>query len=108
MFPWIHFLTLWMKSSSKGLFDVVISEEAASYFEQKLAGLGIRFSEELRSQLNGLKRNPFFQVRYQNVRCLPMKNFPFLIHFTIEETVREVNIRAVLHTSLNPKIRKRK
>ncbi|OOG75374.1 hypothetical protein B0E43_10370 [Algoriphagus sp. A40] len=100
-----------MKSSSTKLFNVVISEEAAIdiedavyFFENKVIGLGLRFSVELKSHLDTLELNPFFQVRYKNVRCLPMKNFPFLIHFTINEKENEVNVRAVFHTSLNPKI----
>lgn len=100
-----------MKSSSKKLYKVTISEEAALdiedaafYYENKSIGLGFRFSNELKTHLEGLKFNPFFEVRYENVRCLPMKNFPFMIHFTIEEKENLVNIRAVFHTSLNPKI----
>ncbi|MBN7811028.1 hypothetical protein J0A68_08680 [Algoriphagus sp. H41] len=100
-----------MESSEGKLFELVISkdaandiEEAAFYFEQKVPGLGLRFSEELRLQLRTLRKNPFFQLRYKNVRCFPMANFPFLVHFTVDEKEAKVNVRAVLHTSLDPKI----
>jgi toxin ParE1/3/4 len=32
-----------------------------------------------------------------------MKKFPFMIHFTLDETQNFVVVHAVFHTSLNPK-----
>jgi len=45
--------------------------------------------------------HPFYQVRYKNVRCLPMKKYPYMIHLTVDEKERIVTIRAVIHTSQN-------
>lgn len=56
-----------MKSSNKKLYKVIISEEAAFdiegaafYYENKSIGLGFRFSNELKTHLEGLKFNPIF------------------------------------------------
>ncbi|SDA75714.1 hypothetical protein SAMN03080617_02102 [Algoriphagus alkaliphilus] len=56
-----------MKSSNKKLYKVIISEEAAFdiegfafCYENKSIGLGLRFSNELKTHLEGLKLNPFF------------------------------------------------
>ena len=41
-------------------------------------------------------------VRYKNVRCKPMKRFPFLITFTIDDTAHSVNILRVFNTYQEP------
>lgn len=48
--------------------------------------------------------NPFYEIRYDNIRCLPLKTFPYTIHFSINEADRVVIVRAVFQTSLNPQI----
>jgi len=33
-----------------------------------------------------LQKNPFFAIRYSNVRCLPLsKKLPYMLNFTIDE-----------------------
>jgi hypothetical protein len=41
-------------------------------------------------------------VRYKNVRCKPMKRFPFLITFAIDEATHSVNILRVFNTYQEP------
>ena len=72
------------------------------YYEEKQTGLGIRFNREGFSSFEIIKRNPFFQIRYDSFRCLPVRRFPFMIHFEIEEPTRTVTIFAVVNTYLNP------
>ena len=77
-------------------------QEAINYYDEQLAGLGKRFENELNKNLNLLEKNPYLRIRYDSVRCLPLKNFPYLVHFTIDDNKNTVRIRAVFHTSLNP------
>ncbi|MBZ9729722.1 type II toxin-antitoxin system RelE/ParE family toxin [Salegentibacter sp. JZCK2] len=50
-----------------------------------------------------LRHNPeHFQKRYNEVRLLFTKNFPFAVYYTIENNL--VFIHAVLHTKRDPKI----
>lgn len=49
-----------------------------------------------------LSLNPHFQVRYDDVRCLPMKTFPYMIHFIIDEDLHQVVILGVINTFKNP------
>jgi hypothetical protein len=79
-------------------------QEGIVWYNQQKAGLGIKFHKEVKEFLEVLKTNPFFQIRYKNTRCLPLKKFPFMIHFTIDEENSIVTIRAIFHTSQNPKI----
>jgi hypothetical protein len=73
------------------------------YYELQQAGLGERFLDVLLEHVDILERTPFAQLRYDNVRCIPVKGFPFMLHFTVDEAKKSVNVQAVIHTSLNPK-----
>lgn len=71
----------------------------------KSKGLGSRFQKQAKAQINSLKKNPLGSaIRYANVRCLLIKKFPFMIHFTIDDKQKLVEVFAVYHTSRNPKI----
>lgn len=84
---------------SRAIKDV---QNSIDYYDEQVPALGKKFENEVDRHLTLLKSNPFFQIRYDNVRCLPLKKFPFLIHFTINEIEQTVIIRAVFHTSLSP------
>ena len=80
-------------------------QEAADWYNYKVEKLGDRFKRKVKLQINGLKNNPeTYRIRYNNVRCVLIKKFPFLIHFKIDKKNRIVEVIAVIHTSRNPKI----
>ena len=64
--------------------------------------MGERFLAEIRNASNVLKLNPHFQVRYDAVRCLKVKSFPYSIHYLINEETSIVIIQAVIHTASDP------
>ena len=73
---------------------------AIDYYNEQSLGLGEKFEKYLDKYLVSLSRNPFFQVRYDEIHCLPLKKYPFMVHFSIKG--QEVLIHAVLHTRLDP------
>jgi len=77
-------------------------QKAINYYDEKQVGLGLKFERCIHDRLKLLEMNPFFQIRYKDVHCLPLKKFPFMVHFTIDEIRKLVIVRAVFHTSLNP------
>lgn len=77
-------------------------QESIDWYNEQRAGLGKQFYTQVKATINRLRSTPFFQVRYEDVRCLPVKRFPFMVHFTVDETTREVVVRAVFHTSRSP------
>jgi hypothetical protein len=77
-------------------------QKSIDYYNNQKIGLGKRFGTAVYKASKNLENNPFYQVRYDNIRCLLVKKFPFMIHFSIDETLYYVHIYAVLHTSLNP------
>ena len=80
-------------------------QEAVYWYNSKQKGLGKRFLNELKNHINIIKENPqSFAVRYDNIRCLPIKEFPFMIHYTVDIDNKTIYIYAVFHTSRNPDI----
>ena len=94
---------------TKKKFTVLFQNEALvhlqksiDYYNLQQQGLGKRFGIAVRKAGKVLEKNPFFQLRYDYIRCLPVEKFPFMIHFSVEEEIKSVRIFAVLHTALNP------
>ena len=92
-------------------FEVVIEppalqdiQEALDYYDSKSPGLGYEFEAELDHFFEVLENTQFFQVRYDETRCLPLKRFPYMIHYSLDEKNQTVIIRAIFNTSRNPKI----
>ncbi|RQP17747.1 type II toxin-antitoxin system RelE/ParE family toxin [Parapedobacter defluvii] len=77
-------------------------QESIDWYNEQKQGLGKQFYTQVKATINRLRSNPFFQIRYDDVRCLPIKRFPFMIHFTVDESKKKVVVRAVFHTSRAP------
>ncbi|MCD9575765.1 type II toxin-antitoxin system RelE/ParE family toxin [Flavobacterium soyae] len=91
------------------IFNIVIEpraladiQEAIDYYESKQSGLGEYFYQVIDEHLDTLSKNPFFEIRYKDYRGLPIKKFPFIIFYFIDEKVKTVYIMSVFNTSLNP------
>lgn len=79
-------------------------DEAALYYESKSKGLGKIFYLEFKSYSKTLINIPFFEEKYNIVRILPLKNFPYTIHFTVDENEKSVSIQAVTSNYQDPNI----
>lgn len=77
-------------------------QEAIDWYNKQQKGLGKKFHTDLLKHIDSLIKNPHFEIRYETVHCLPVKKFPFMVHFTIDVSKQIVAVRAVFHTSLNP------
>ncbi len=77
-------------------------QQAIDWYDKKQSGLGNKFRKDVFSCFAKLATYPYYQIRYDEVRCLPLKTFPFMLHFTVEEEDQTVTLRAVFHTSRNP------
>lgn len=78
-------------------------KEAKEYLNSKRENYGALFLKQYRKTLKTLQQNPYFQIRYNDIHCLPLKDFKYMVHFKIDETKKQVHIYAVLSTYLNPK-----
>jgi hypothetical protein len=94
------------------IFDIIFApevkfdiQEAIDWYNSKQEGLGKLFLTELKKYLNLLQQTPkSFAIRYNTTRCLPLKKFPFLIHYRVDDEENTIYVDAILHTSRNPEI----
>lgn len=96
-------------------FDIKIEPEAhqdiqegIDWYNEQQPGLGRTFYEEVKDAFKRLQTHPFFQIRYDKVRCLPLKSYPYMIHFTVDEQEKRVIVRAVFNMSRDPGIWKKR
>jgi plasmid stabilization system protein ParE len=83
-------------------------QEIIDYYNSRQDGLGKRFFDLFQHALEILKINPFFQVRFDAIRSIPLHSFPYSIYFDVDENKNFINIYAILHQAQDPeKIHKR-
>ena len=92
-------MTLKVKTLPSAQRDVLLS---AKWYNRKQKDLGKDFISRVKEAKKILEVNPYFVKRYKNIHTLPLEQFPFLIHFVVDEKMKVVTIYAILHTSLNP------
>lgn len=83
----------------RALFEI---EEAADYYASISKTNVKSFINDFNKVIKALEKNPFFQIRYQEIRCLPFKKYPFMAHYTLNEEQKTVYIHAVICTLRNP------
>jgi hypothetical protein len=77
-------------------------DEAAIYYESKSKGLGKLFYLEFKSYRKTLESVPFFEEKYETIRTLPLKKFPYTIHFKVDESKKIVFILALTSNYQDP------
>jgi hypothetical protein len=82
--------------------DARTSRGAIDFLKSRRKGLDTKFLADYKSRLKTLKTNPFFEIRYDGIRCLPLEIFKYMIHFSIDEVNNIVLINAVISTYLDP------
>lgn len=92
-------MTFKIKIEPEAVYDI---QQGVIWYDRQKKGLGRKFHSEIIASFNRLKTQPYFQKRYEDVRCSPLKKFPFMIHYTIGEKEKLIVIRAVLNTFRNP------
>ena len=71
--------------------------------QPRATDLGYRFADLVAEYFDRIADLPTASaIRYKNVRCKPMKRFPYLIMFTIHEATHSVNILRVFNTYQEP------
>lgn len=80
-------------------------DEAVLWYEEQKKGLGQQFASRLEEALYLLETSPkLYAEIYKNVRSLMLKQFPYLVFFSVSDSAKEVHIFAVVHSSRNPAI----
>jgi len=80
-------------------------QKAVDFYTSRKKGLGKQFFKTVKSQLSHIKSNAFgFQVRYDAVRCVPIKSFPYTIHYRVVQETKTITIVAVFCDYIDPEI----
>ena len=77
-------------------------DEISFYYENLSFGLGKRFFKEFKESSRALAINPYFQLQYEDIRKIPLKSFPYSIHFRIDEDEMIVYIETIMSDHLLP------
>ncbi len=77
--------------------------DAFDYYDKISRTVLGAFNRDLEEVYQSLEHNPFYQLKYKNLRAIPFKKFPFIMFYSIEESEKIVYIYSVFHTSQNPK-----
>lgn len=78
-------------------------EKAIAYYIPNYSDIPNNFIIQLQNVYKTLKTNPFFKIRYKNIRSLKLKRYPYSIYFTINENNNTVKIISCFHLKQNPK-----
>jgi plasmid stabilization system protein ParE len=79
--------------------------EAALWYNQRNKGLGKKFTAEVREKIRFIRENPpASNVRYDDVRTAVLNIFPYMVHYTIDESGKAIVVSAVFHTSRAPEL----
>ncbi|MCF8298374.1 MAG: hypothetical protein K9J13_12580 [Saprospiraceae bacterium] len=73
-------------------------QDGIEWYNSQQKGLGRRFHNAVIKEYDTLRKTPFFQVRYDGVRCLPLKKFPYMIHYIVEEDKKKIIVLGVINT----------
>ncbi len=80
-------------------------QEITDWYNEKLPGLGKRFQNIAIKQINSLKKDPqIYAIRYNEIRCILIKDFPYMAHFFINNEKNRVEVLAVISTDRDPNI----
>lgn len=90
-------------------FSIIVSPRAQKEIENAIDYYAL-YSHEAPKTFIGmlnltyrtLETNPFFKVRYKNIRALKIYKFPYSLYFTIDETRYKVRVLSCFHNKLNP------
>ncbi|MCH8553726.1 MAG: type II toxin-antitoxin system RelE/ParE family toxin [Schleiferiaceae bacterium] len=82
-------------------------ENAIDYYALYSVDAPENFITVLKEAFSTLENNPFFRVRYKNVRALKIKRYPHSLYFTINEDNNTVRVLSCFHNKRNPSTRPR-
>jgi plasmid stabilization system protein ParE len=76
---------------------------ATDYYKKINPELAKQFLFRIREAKAYIERSPLgFQVKYKEVRTLLLKQFPYHIHYLIDDSKNHIVILAIIHAYKNP------
>ena len=76
---------------------------AALWYNKQAKGLGKKFIKRIKEKVQSIQPNPFVcQLRHKDVRTAIVEQFPYVIHYIVNDSDKIIFIIAVLHTKQSP------
>lgn len=77
--------------------------EAVKHYKTISPDLAKQFLFRLREAKDYIARSPLgFQIKYNYVRTLLLRQFPYHIHYLIDDVKKQIVIIAIIHAYTNP------
>ncbi len=76
--------------------------EISHYYKNLSNELGDKFYSEVRSVIESLKINPFYQIDSNDIRKIPVQKFPYKVYFKVDEVRKIIYIEAIISDHLLP------
>ncbi|RYM34904.1 hypothetical protein ERX46_05880 [Brumimicrobium glaciale] len=94
----------------KHFFKVIINEHAAQdiqkgvdFYNEKQDSLGTRFYTSSKATPKSLNKDALlYQIKYSSIRCVKVNNFPYLIHYSVNQKSNTVRVYSVIPTRKDP------
>nr|WP_199162797.1 type II toxin-antitoxin system RelE/ParE family toxin [Elizabethkingia sp. ASV34] len=90
-------------------FTVLLSDDALEDFEDVIDYYELvsetvckKFIMEFDKTISILSKNPYYQIRYDNIRLKQVKGFSILLHFIVYAETQTAIIYGVRHGKQNP------
>jgi len=84
-------------------FDDLV--QAIDWYNDIQIGLGTRFFNIVKEQTEKLSTSALlFAMRYDDIRCMCIEKFPYMVHYRVNEQTTTVKVEALLHTSRDSEI----
>lgn len=90
-------------------YKIIVSPRAQREIENAIDYYALYSRDAPRNFVSGLKvaygtleTNPFFSIRYLNIRSLKITKFPYSLYFVINETQSTVKVLSCFHNKRNP------
>ena len=79
-------------------------EDTVDYYKIISTDLANRFIDRLEEAKKHITENPeAFQIKYKNVRTILLKQFPYHIHYIVDNSKKQIIVLAIIHAYRNPK-----
>ncbi len=76
---------------------------ATDYYKNINPELAKQFLFRIREAKAYIARSPLgFQIKYNQIRTLLLKQFPYHIHYLIDDSKKQIIILAIIHAYRNP------
>lgn len=80
-------------------------QDITNWYNEAGKGLGNRFQHAIINQINSLNKAPhIYAIRYNEIRCMVVNKFPYMVHFYINDAKNTVEVLAVISTDRNPEV----